>query len=43
MLIERIQGEQKLTDGASYSTTLRITPQLAKNPPSAGPQVEPTT
>ena len=43
MLIERIQGEQKLPDGASYSTTLHITPQNVESPPSAGPQVEPTT
>lgn len=27
MLIERIEGEQKLPDGASYSTTVHITPQ----------------
>jgi hypothetical protein len=27
MLVERIEGEQFLPDGARYTTTLRITPR----------------
>ena len=36
MLIERIEGEQRLPDGASYSTTLEITPgEVQAEAPSA--------
>lgn len=39
MLIERIEGEQRLPDGAEYRTTLDITPILAEQPePANQPQ-----
>lgn len=40
MLIERIEGEQRLPDGASYSTTLQITPIDASE--SADESTDPT-
>jgi len=55
MLIERIDGEQKLPDGVNYSTSLHITPQrveggtpsgeptAAARDPAMNPRLEPTT
>jgi hypothetical protein len=37
MLIERIEGRQRLPDGADYETSLQITPLRAAGPPAADP------
>jgi hypothetical protein len=42
MLIERIEGEQVLPDGANYSTTLQITPGEVASPQAETP-LEPAT
>ena len=38
MLIQRIEGEQRLPDGADYSTTLDITPILADEGQAVAPE-----
>jgi len=41
MLVERIEGEQLLPDGANYSTTLHITPELVNGAAPERQRLEP--